>query len=46
MSYSFPGPTLSNTAYGAVPLIPVVKRKGQTIIGTLSKPDRPNKNGG
>jgi hypothetical protein len=38
MSYSFPGPSLSNTAYGAVPLIPAAatsKRRGQTIVGTL-----------
>lgn len=44
MSYSFPGPTLSNTAYGAIPLTatPSIKRKGQTIVGALSKPHRPN----
>jgi len=38
MSYSFPGPSLSNTAYGAVPLSAAstsIKRKGQTIVGTL-----------
>ena len=48
MSYSFPGPSLSNTAYGAVPLIAAAtpsKRKGQTIVGTLSQPSRPNKTG-
>jgi hypothetical protein len=38
MSYSFPGPSQSNTAYGAVPLIAAAatsKRRGQTIVGSL-----------
>ena len=43
MSYSFPGPSLSNSAYGAIPVIAAGStsgRKGQTVIGALLPPDR------
>lgn len=41
MSYSFPGPSLSNTAYGAIPLTATSRRRGQVVVGALLLDEHP-----